>query len=141
MRLSSAMPSAVSDGPRVAVGAIVVNQGALLMVRRRYDPGRGLWSVPGGRVQHGEYLTAAVRREVMEETGLEVAVTNLAGIFEVVGEPHYVILDYLADTPEPRQEPVAGADAAEARWVPLEEVRDLDCTPRFVELLTAWGVL
>jgi ADP-ribose pyrophosphatase YjhB (NUDIX family) len=81
-----------------------------------------------------------VRREVKEETGLDVEVHHLVGILEVPGDPHYVIHDYLAesvgdDTPTP------AGDAAEARWVSFEEVETLDCTPRFVETLTAWGVL
>lgn len=110
------------------------------MVRRAFEPAAGLWSVPGGRVEHGEYLHDALRREVREETGLEVEVGDLVGIFEVLGDPHYVILD-LAATVVGDAAPVAAGDAAEARWVPLEEVHRLDCTPRFVETLRAWGVL
>ncbi|HYP24947.1 MAG TPA: NUDIX domain-containing protein, partial [Actinomycetota bacterium] len=58
--------------PQIAVGAIVVRDGRLLMVQRANEPGAGLWSLPGGRVEHGEYLAAALRREVKEETGLDV---------------------------------------------------------------------
>ncbi|MBA2426220.1 MAG: NUDIX domain-containing protein [Actinobacteria bacterium] len=71
--------------PTLGVGAVVVRDGALLMVQRAHEPGRGLWSVPGGRVEHGEHLSAAVAREVREETGLEVEVGDLLGIYEVVG--------------------------------------------------------
>ncbi|MCA1706910.1 MAG: NUDIX hydrolase, partial [Actinobacteria bacterium] len=56
------------------------------------------------------------------------------------GDPHLVILDFLA-RPLDGSEPIAGDDAEEVRWVPLDEVVDLECTPRFVELLTGWGVL
>jgi 8-oxo-dGTP diphosphatase len=126
--------------PVVAVGGIVIHDGGLLMIRRGKEPNLGLWSVPGGRVEPGEYLADACRREVREETGIEVEVGELAGIFEVTGRPHYVILDFLA-SPIGSTEPVAADDAAAARWVPLGEVAALDCTPRFVELLTAWGVL
>jgi ADP-ribose pyrophosphatase YjhB (NUDIX family) len=77
---------------------------------------------------------------VREETGLAVLPGELAGIFEVVGDPHFVILDFLA-APNGETDPVPGDDAEEVRWVPLDEVKDLECTPRFVELLTAWGVL
>ena len=109
------------------------------MVRRANEPSRGLWSVPGGRVEKGEYLSAAVAREVLEETGVTVAVKDLLGILEVVGEPHYVILDYLAEVVgDPR--PEAASDASEARWVPLDEVSVLDCTPRLRETLRGWGV-
>ena len=127
------------DVPQVAVGAVVVHQGCLLMVRRDQEPAKGLWSVPGGRVIKGEYLNQAVVREVLEETGLKIAVGDLLGILEVVGEAHYVILDFIATVDE-RLEPVPGTDVSEARWVPLEEVEALDCTPRFVEMMRAWGV-
>jgi 8-oxo-dGTP diphosphatase len=127
-------------GPVLGVGAIVVRDGALLMVRRAKDPGRGLWSLPGGRVRHGEYLGDALRREVREETGIEVEVEGLAGIFEVVGsEHHFVILDFSATAFSDEAVPGGYADAA--RWVPLEEVPELDTTPRFVETLRGWGVL
>lgn len=124
----------------VAVGAIAVRDGCLLMVRRARAPGGGLWSLPGGRVERGELLEEAVTREVREETGVEVTVRTLAGIFEVVGDPHYVVLDFLAE-PAGDAPPRAAQDAAEARWVPLDDVAALDCTPRFVETLRGWGVL
>ena len=127
--------------PQIAVGAIVVHDDALLMVQRANDPGKGLWSVPGGRVEAGEFLADALRREVREETGLEVEVGELAGILEVPGdELHYVILDYHAvvtGSPEPK----ASGDAGDARWVPLDQVAHMECTPRFIETMTAWKVL
>lgn len=126
--------------PQVAVGAIVVKDGRLLMVRRAHDPGAGLWSLPGGRVEHGEYLGDALRREVAEETGLTVEVRDLVGILEVTGDPHYVILDYFAEAASD-DEPVASDDVSEARWVPLDEVAAMPCTPRFHETLRGWGVL
>jgi ADP-ribose pyrophosphatase YjhB (NUDIX family) len=129
-----------ANKPQVAVGAIVVHEDKLLMVRRGRDPGRGLWSLPGGRVEQGEYLHEALVREVKEETGLDVTPRALVGILEVVGDPHYVILDFAAE-PSGTTEPSAQGDADEATWVPLTEIRTLDCTPRFVETLTAWGIL
>ena len=126
--------------PQIAVGAIAVKDGRLLMVRRAHDPGAGLWSLPGGRVEHGEYLSDALRREVAEETGLEVDVQELVGILEVVGDPHYVILDYFAEVTGDAA-PVAADDVSDARWVPLDEVAGLPCTPRFHETLRGWGVL
>jgi 8-oxo-dGTP diphosphatase len=128
------------NGPQVAVGAIVVHDGSLLMVQRGHDPGKGLWSLPGGRVEAGEYLGDALCREVAEETGIDIEVGDLAGIFEVVGETHYVILDYLARV-KGSPDLVPGQDAADARWVPLDDVPKLESTPRFVETLRAWGVL
>jgi ADP-ribose pyrophosphatase YjhB (NUDIX family) len=114
------------------------------MVKRGQEPARGLWSIPGGKLEHGEYIEDALKREVKEETGIEIAVDKLVGVFEVLGnwggDDHYVILDYLATSAD-ASEPVAGDDAEEARWVPLDEVPTLDCTPRFVETLRSWGVL
>lgn len=130
----------MTEGPQVAVGAIVLREDSLLMVRRGNDPGRGLWSLPGGRVEQGEYLADAVRREVAEETGLAVTVGELVGIFEVVGDPHFVILDFFARA-EGEIKPEPSSDVDEVRWVPLDEVASLECTPRFVETLKGWGVL
>ena len=127
--------------PQIAVGAIVVHDDALLMVQRANDPGKGLWSVPGGRVEAGEFLADALRREVREETGLEVEVGELAGILEVPGdELHYVILDYHAVVTGP-PEPKASGDAGDVRWVPLDQVAHMECTPRFIETMTAWRIL
>ena len=128
-------------GPQIAIGAIVIHDDALLMVQRAQEPGKGLWSLPGGRVEKGEYLAEALRREVLEETGLVVDVGELAGILEVPGEElHYVILDYNATVvgdPTVR----AGTDASDVRWIPLDRVAHMECTPRFVETMTAWRVL
>ena len=126
--------------PHLGVGAIAVRDGRLLMVRRGREPGRGLWSLPGGHVEGGEYLSDALRREVKEETGLAVTVEGLVGIFEVLGEHHLVVLDFAVEvTGDPVPSP--GADADEARWVELDAVGELRCTPRFHETLRGWGVL
>jgi ADP-ribose pyrophosphatase YjhB (NUDIX family) len=126
-------------GPTLGVGAIVVKDGALLMVQRGKDPGRGLWTVPGGRLEHGELIADAVAREVREETGLEVEVLGLLGVFELPGDTHYVILDHIAALTGD-DEPVAGDDAAAVRWVPFGEIDDLETTPRLTRALRAWGV-
>jgi 8-oxo-dGTP diphosphatase len=110
------------------------------MIRRAKEPGAGLWSLPGGRVEQGEYLAEALKREVAEETGLQIEVHDLVGILEVVGDPHYVILDHFAEVTGD-DTPVAADDVDDARWVPLEEVAALPCTPRFLETLRGWGVL
>jgi ADP-ribose pyrophosphatase YjhB (NUDIX family) len=128
------------ERPLIGVGAVVVKDGSLLMVQRANEPYAGAWSVPGGTLEHGEYLTDAVRREVMEETGIDVEVGDLLGILELWRDPHYVILDYVA-TPVGDAEPRAGDDASDVRWVPLEEIPTMECTPLFVETLRGWGVL
>ena len=129
------------DVPRLAVGAIVFHDDRLLMIQRDKEPSRGLWSLPGGGVEHGEYLAHALAREVKEETALDIEVGELAGLLEVVGdEHHYVILDFVAEL-RGDPEPVAGSDVSAARWFSPKEVLELPCTPRFVETMRAWGVL
>ncbi len=130
----------MSARPEIAVGAVVLDRDRLLMVRRGQPPAEGLWTIPGGRVEQGEYLDAALRREVLEETGLQITPGALLGIFEVVGDPHYVILDYVASL-SGSEHAVAGDDVAEVEWVPLDLIEERECTPRFVETLTGWGVL
>jgi 8-oxo-dGTP diphosphatase len=125
--------------PTLAVGAIVVHDDSLLMVLRGREPNKGLWTVPGGRVEAGEYLADALKREVREETGIEIEVGELLGVLERRGDVHFVILDFLAQ-PLDDTTPRASDDAADARWVPLQEVANLDCTPRFVETLRGWGI-
>jgi 8-oxo-dGTP diphosphatase len=101
--------------PEVAVGAVVVDDGRLLVVRRANPPSATLWSLPGGRVRRGEDLRSAVVREVREETGLAVEVTGLCGFAERIGEGHhYVILDFWARVRGGRQR--AGDDASDVDW-------------------------
>lgn len=108
--------------PEVCVGAVVVADGRLLLVRRGQAPGAGLWSVPGGRVEPGEGLAEAVVREVAEETGIEVRCGELLGWVERIGDGHhFVILDFAGEAVEVRA-PVAGDDAEAAAWVPLPDV-------------------
>jgi len=105
--------------PEVAVGAVVVDDGRLLLVRRGSGVAAGKWSLPGGRVEPGETLVEAVAREVREETGVPVTVGGFAGWAERIGdEPapyHFVILDFFA-TATGSREAVAGDDAIDARW-------------------------
>jgi ADP-ribose pyrophosphatase YjhB (NUDIX family) len=127
--------------PEVAVGAVAVRDDALLLVRRGRGPAAGEWSVPGGRVEPGETLHAAVVRELLEETGLEVVVDRFLGWVERIGvDFHFVILDFavtvLGDTP-----PVAGDDAAEVMWVPLGDVTELRLVDGLCDFLRDTGVV
>jgi ADP-ribose pyrophosphatase YjhB (NUDIX family) len=131
--------------PRVelAVGAIVEQAGCLLLVQRGRGVGAGRWAPPGGRVEFGEHLRAAVAREVREETGLTVAVGELAGWVERIGAHpperyHYVIFDFWA-TAVGAHVPVAGDDAADARWVPKAELSALPLVEGLFDFLVSIG--
>ena len=127
------------------VGAIVRDHGRVLLVRRGTEPGRGLWSVPGGRVEPGETGREAVVRELEEETGLRIVPEEVAGTVERDGPGGvvYVIEDWFARL-APGADPAgvrAGDDADEARWVPLTEVADLPCVDGLLDALRDWHVL
>lgn len=127
--------------PELAVGAIVVEHGALLMVRRAQAPALGRWSVPGGRVEHGEMLTDALVREVREETGLEVVPGELAGWVERVGEGHhFVILDFFARVAATSAAPIPGDDVDRAEWVPLDQLQSRDVVDGLREFLQQAGI-
>jgi ADP-ribose pyrophosphatase YjhB (NUDIX family) len=123
------------DHPIPAVGAVIVEQGRLLLIRRGAPPSEGLWAVPGGKVHHGETLHGAVVREVQEETGLAIDVGEVAWIGDTAGEPdrHFVLIDFYASVVGGSLR--AGDDAAEAAWVPLTDVRSLAMPPTMYQLL------
>lgn len=130
-----------TDRPGLAVGAVVTTDDDLLVIRRGHGPAAGEWSVPGGRVERGEMLAEAVVREVREETGLEAICGELLGVVERFDDDHhFVILDYRATVLE-RLEPVAGDDAAEARWVPLADVAELRLVEGLAEFLHEHGII
>jgi len=127
--------------PAVCVGAIAVDDGRLLLIRRGNPPGLGLWSVPGGRVEAGETLQEAVVRELLEETGVEGVCMGLIGVAEWIDDDHHhVILDYAVEVLAPAP-PSAGGDAREAKWVPLGDVAELDLVDGLAEFLHEHGVI
>ncbi len=127
--------------PIVGVGAVVVDHDRLLMVRRGRPPLAGTWSVPGGKVEHGEALMEAVTRELREETGLEGVCGPLLGWGERIGpDGHYVILDFEV-TLVGDDQAVAGDDAAEVAWVELHAVGELDLVEGLAELLHEQGII
>lgn len=85
----------VYEDPKVAVVALIEQDGQLLVAQRAHDPGRGLWSFPGGFVDRGEELERALRREIMEETGLRIALDGLVGVYSQPGHP-VVLVAYRA---------------------------------------------
>jgi 8-oxo-dGTP diphosphatase len=124
-----------------AVGAVIKDQaGRLLLIKRGHEPGAGLWSLPGGRIEPGETHEQALAREVREETNLRVECQRLLGTAELPGADGAVIdvSDYLAVVTGGELAP--GDDAADARWVTAADMDGLPLTSGLGGYLTAWGV-
>ncbi len=128
------------DSPRVAVGAIVFKNDAVLLVRRANPPSRGVWAIPGGNVKLGESLQQAAEREILEETGVRISAGEPVYTFDYIDRDdagrvkfHYVIIDLLAEYL--RGEPQAGDDAADARWVSPRVVKTLKVSTMTTKLL------
>lgn len=127
------MSRAYPSRPIVAVGAIVVKAGKVLLVRRGREPSRGLWSVPGGAVKAGEGLREAVAREVKEECGIDVKVEEIVEVVDRIHTDrngrvryHYVIIDFLASRRGGRLK--AASDISGALWVDPRTMGDLPLT-------------
>ena len=121
------------------VGAVVLDEHhRLLLIRRGHAPAAGRWSVPGGRVDPDESTAEAVRRELLEETGLHGEVGRLLGVVEVPGEEGtvYVVEDYRCEV-APDPQPTPGDDATDARFVTLTELVDLNREDGLVDGLIA----
>jgi mutator protein MutT len=132
----------VETTPELCVGAVVVDGGRLLLVRRGRGPAAGEWSVPGGRVESGETVAEAVVRELYEETALEGVCGDLLGWVERIDdEHHFVILDFTVTLLDSDVKPVAGDDAAEVAWVPLHDVAEQRLVDGLAEFLHDHGVI
>jgi 8-oxo-dGTP diphosphatase len=125
------MSDTPSPKPVLGVAAVIWNdRQEVLLIRRTKEPRKGQWSLPGGKVEFGESLEDAVRREVREETGLEIALLGLAGVAETfldasveAANVHFVLLDYSARVIS--GEAVAASDAADATWFSREQIAEL----------------
>jgi 8-oxo-dGTP diphosphatase len=119
------------DRPIVGVGAVIIESGRALLVRRGNEPLRGEWSIPGGVLELGETLREAAAREANEETGLAVEPGEVLEVVDrIMRDPerkvqyHYVLVDFLCRPISGRARP--SADATELRWVSADE---LECFP------------
>ncbi len=121
------------DRPLLGVGALIFRRGSVLLVERGKEPLKGYWSLPGGLVETGERLEAAVEREVAEETGLIVRAQYLAEVFQRImhddqgrAEYHYVLADYVCRVKA--GVPKAGDDAGKVAWVRVAKLGELRLT-------------
>ena len=130
--------------PHVGVGILLIRNEQLLLIKRKYNPDAGYWSIPGGHLELGERVETAAEREGYEETGFKLKVTTLAGIIDKIMydengelEYHYVLLNYFVEQVEgdPDQLPKADDDALEARFVPFTELKTYQLTDSLIELL------
>ncbi|MDP1881325.1 MAG: NUDIX hydrolase [Bradyrhizobium sp.] len=125
--------------PQLAVSAAIFRDGKILLVRRAKSPARGLYSLPGGRVEFGETLHAALHREVDEETALKIEIAGLAGWREVVpgagGGGHYLIMSFAARWIA--HEPVLNDEHDDFRWLAPDALADLKVTGGLQEIIEA----
>jgi mutator protein MutT len=134
-------PSRMHPGrPIVGVGAVVVREGRVLLVKRGHAPLKGEWNLPGGALELGETLVAAVAREVLEETGVFVDVGPVVEVLDHVQraedglvEYHHVIVDYKCRSTSDHL--VRGSDAEDVRWVELSELEALRVTPAAIAVV------
>jgi 8-oxo-dGTP diphosphatase len=131
------------ERPIVAVGAVILDGDRVLLVKRRQEPLKGEWSLPGGAVESGEALEAALVREVREETGLDVVVGPVVDVFDSIrrdaggrAEYHYIIIDYACRVrPGASNIAASGSDAADVDWVAIADLERYRVTPTAIVVI------
>ena len=134
--------------PHIGVGVMMIRNineiPHLLLIKRKYHPDKGYWSIPGGHLDLGEKVQKAAIREAFEETGFKTKISKLAGIIDKIMydkegkiEYHYVLINYFVEQIEgdPNQSPKADDDALDAKFVPFEELKNYQLTVSLIELL------
>ena len=128
------------DRPLVGVGAVIVQNGRVVVVKRATEPLKGRWSIPGGMLELGEKLRDGVAREALEETNLQVEAGEVLDVFDAIytdpaglTQYHYVLIDFLC-------RPVggelrAGSDVSEVRWATQDELEALGMTENTVKVI------
>jgi len=126
--------------PILGASAVIVADGAILLVQRGHEPQLGRWSVPGGRVEPGETLAEAAAREAYEETGLEVRIgAELWDLTITDGDRTYEVHDFAATVTGGSLR--AGDDAADVRWIPLDELDQWPLTEDLLGYMTRGGII
>lgn len=125
-----------------AVGAVVIKDNSILLIKRGHPPGKGKWSIPGGVVEAGEDIYEAALRELHEETGITAKPLGIVWVINNVVRDengavqyHYVILDILFDSTTINGTLKPGGDAVDVAWIPLNEVSKRDDISRTVKRL------
>jgi len=138
--------NAYPPGPRVGVGALVIRDGKILLVKRGVDPNKGLWAIPGGTLKLGESMREGAAREILEETGVTIAVGECVYLFDLIERDesgrvkfHFVVVDFSAIYVSGDAQ--GGDDAEEAGWFAPEEMNDLPVSPYTLKALLATGFL
>ena len=128
------------ETPLVGVGAVILEQGLVVLVKRRFPPLAGEWSLPGGRLEVGETLQEAVVREAREETGLFIEPADLLGVYDRLVRDdtgrvlyHYVLIDFLCR--RLAGELRAGGDADDAHWFSQEEIGQISLVEDTAEVI------
>ncbi|MBP1710967.1 MAG: ADP-ribose pyrophosphatase [Deltaproteobacteria bacterium] len=133
-------------GPRVGAGAIVIHEGKILLVKRGVEPGKGLWAIPGGTLHLGETLRECAAREILEETGITIAVGECVYVFDLIERDeggkikfHFVVADFAALYVS--GEPKGADDADGAGWFTPEDLDDLPVSQNTIKALCSLGFL
>ena len=128
------------DRPMVGVGAVIVRDGRVLLVRRATEPLKDEWSVPGGALELGEKLRDGAAREAWEETGLRVEVGEVLDVFDSIfpdadgrAQYHYVLIDYLCRPAA--GEPAPGSDVSQVKWVSEADLATLNLRPSIIQVV------
>jgi ADP-ribose pyrophosphatase YjhB (NUDIX family) len=128
------------EHPLVGVGALVIESDKILVVKRENEPGKGLWSIPGGLLELGERVRDGAVRETEEETGIKIEIDSLIDVVDSVTKDengriryHYVLIDFLAHPIGGKLNP--NSDVKEAKWVTFEELKRLPTTRTLKYLL------
>jgi 8-oxo-dGTP diphosphatase len=123
--------------PQLAVSAAIFREGKVLVVRRARSPAKGFYSLPGGRVEFGETLHAALHREIAEETALKIEIVGLAAWREVMptteGGGHFVILSFAAHWRA--GEPALNEELDDCQWLAPDALGELKTTPGLLDVL------